>query len=265
MDAYLYDVVVMQLFEQAHLSDGCGGDALIVILELDLLERDQLAIGCVARLVHVAVGALANLVQLRFATAVSFKANTINVMNLLCTAVASYAGGATPAPYRDYSWESIDGSPPLHASTHARRLSRRSVQKSLCRPFSLRGRARAFRTMAAPHTSSEHTDHPSAMREALWWWCTILHAGLWSALRQEGMRGSVRGMVVHDVWIGNVRVGALYLLIALHLSYPPASPAAPARSVCGACSVLHYTRRVGRRGKCSLLVPLVRHEPALKL
>ena len=62
--SHLDDVVMTQVLEQAHLPDGGGRDALIVVVELDLLECDQLAVGGVARLVHIAVGALPDLIQL---------------------------------------------------------------------------------------------------------------------------------------------------------------------------------------------------------
>ena len=55
---------MVHLLEERDLADGGGWDALILLLEADLLERDELVGGLVHRLVHHPVGALPNLLLL---------------------------------------------------------------------------------------------------------------------------------------------------------------------------------------------------------
>ena len=58
------DVVVVHLLEERDLADGGGRDALVLLLEADLLERDRLVGGLVQRLVHHPVRALPDLLLL---------------------------------------------------------------------------------------------------------------------------------------------------------------------------------------------------------
>lgn len=52
---------MLKLLEEGDLSDGGGGDALIVVVKADALDGDDLVGVLVAGLVDDAVGALANL------------------------------------------------------------------------------------------------------------------------------------------------------------------------------------------------------------
>lgn len=52
---------MLKLLEERDLSDGGGGDALIVVVKADALDGDDLVGVLVAGLVDDAVGALANL------------------------------------------------------------------------------------------------------------------------------------------------------------------------------------------------------------
>jgi hypothetical protein len=55
---------VVHLLEERDLADGGGRDALVLLLEADLLERDRLVGGLVQRLVHHPVRALPDLLHL---------------------------------------------------------------------------------------------------------------------------------------------------------------------------------------------------------
>ena len=46
------DVVVLQLLQEGDLPDGCAGDALLLLLQSDLLQRDSLPAHPIPRLVH---------------------------------------------------------------------------------------------------------------------------------------------------------------------------------------------------------------------
>ena len=50
-------------FQQGYLSDGCGGDAIILLGEPDFLDRHFVPAFPVSRLVHHSVGTRADLVQ----------------------------------------------------------------------------------------------------------------------------------------------------------------------------------------------------------
>ena len=63
-DDALDDVAVLHLLEERDLADGGGGDALVLLLEADLLERDGLVGGPVPGLVHHPVRALPDLLHL---------------------------------------------------------------------------------------------------------------------------------------------------------------------------------------------------------
>jgi hypothetical protein len=58
------DVGVVHLLEEGDLADGGGGDALVLLLEADLLERDRLVGDPVQRLVHHPVRAFPDLLLL---------------------------------------------------------------------------------------------------------------------------------------------------------------------------------------------------------
>jgi hypothetical protein len=57
-------VSVLHLLEEGDLADGGGGDALVLLLEADLLERDGLVGVAVLGLVHHPVRALPDLLHL---------------------------------------------------------------------------------------------------------------------------------------------------------------------------------------------------------
>ena len=56
-------VGVVRLLEERDLTDGSGGDALVLRLQADLLQGDHLAGGAVLRLVHNTVRPLPDLLQ----------------------------------------------------------------------------------------------------------------------------------------------------------------------------------------------------------
>ena len=99
------DVVVVHLLEERDLADGGGRDALVLLLESDLLERDRLVGDLVHRLVHHPVGALPDLLLLLVLQPASTHAreqpNTLNQRNQIKT-LESESGqiARLPAPLR---------------------------------------------------------------------------------------------------------------------------------------------------------------------